>query len=216
MTLKKTVKIIGIVLASLVVVLVVGVIACNLIIKYCSKGHNSDSIIDVPKRKVALLLGTSQWVKGGGKNQYFTNRIEATIELYKNGKVSYIVASGDNREVSYNEPQGMRKALIAGGIPDSVIYLDYAGVRTYDSIVRINKVFGQTQFIVVSQKFHNQRAIYIAQHFELDAYGYNAQDVGQSAGFRTRVREMFARVKVFLDLLTNKQPRYLGKMIEIK
>ncbi|MDR0418900.1 MAG: YdcF family protein [Prevotellaceae bacterium] len=216
MTLKKAAKAIGIVLASLVVLLVVGVAACSWIIMYCSKGHNSDNIADVPKRKVALLLGTSQWVKGGGKNQYFTNRIEATIELYKSGKVSHIVASGDNREISYNEPQDMRKALIAGGVPDSVIYLDYAGVRTYDSIVRINKIFGQTQFIVVSQKFHNQRVVYIAQHFKLDAYGYNAKDVGQSAGFRTQIREVFARVKVFLDLTTNKQPRYLGKAIEIK
>lgn len=110
----------------------------------------------------------------------------------------------------------MREELLKHGVPDSVIYLDYAGFRTYDSVIRMNKIFGQTNFTIISQKFHNQRAVYIARYLGLDATAYNAKDVSKYYGFKTRVREHFARVKMFLDLWTNKQPKFLGEQIEIR
>lgn len=104
---------------------------------------------------------------------------------------------------------------MAQGIPESRIFLDYAGFRTLDSVVRAKEIFGQDRFTVISQKFHNERAVYLARHYDIEAIGFNAQDVSVNNGFKTRIREWLARVKVFVDLLTNKQPKFLGEQIEI-
>lgn len=175
-----------------------------------------DDPMQVPKQKVALVLGASKYMRSGRPNLYFANRIEAAKELYDAGKIEAFVLSGDNSRDGYNEPEDMREALVALGVPDSIIYLDYAGFRTLDSVVRLNKIFGQESFIVVSQQFHNERAIFLAQHNGLIAYGYNAKDVrlGRSS-FRTKVREKFARVKVFVDMLIGKKPKFLGDEIII-
>jgi len=176
--------------------------------------NNADSI---PKQKVALVLGTAKYIRGGYPNPYFNNRIKAAKELYDAGKIKAIVVSGDNSRKTYNEPEDMREALVALGVPDSIIYLDYAGFRTLDSVVRMNKIFGQESFIVVSQKFHNERAIFLAQYEGLTAYGYNAKDVALGrVSYKTVVREKFARVKVFLDMILDKQPKYLGDPVKIE
>ncbi|HNX59593.1 MAG TPA: ElyC/SanA/YdcF family protein, partial [Spirochaetota bacterium] len=106
--------------------------------------------------------------------------------------------------------------LLSAGIPESRIFLDYAGFRTYDSIYRMDKIFGQKSFTVISQRFHNQRAVYIARSLGLRASGFNAADVDAYYGFRTNVREKFARVKVFIDFATGKKPKFLGEPIEIR
>lgn len=175
---------------------------------------NTDSI---PPQKAALVLGAAKHLKSGHINPYFDNRIKAAAELYKIGKVKAFVVSGDNSRNTYNEPADMRDALIDSGVPDSIIYLDYAGFRTLDSVVRMNKIFGQESFIVVSQEFHNERAIFLAKHYGLDVYGYNAKDVGLARiSYKTVIREKFARVKVFIDILLNKEPKFLGEPVEIK
>ncbi len=116
----------------------------------------------------------------------------------------------------YNEPEDMKNDLVRLGMPDSVIYLDYAGFRTYDSVIRMNKIFGQDSFTIISQQFHNKRAIYSSNRLGLSAVGYNAKDVNKYFGFKTKVREQFARVKVFLDLAVSKQPKFLGEKVVIK
>jgi SanA protein len=171
---------------------------------------------DIPDQKAALVLGAAKELKNGRPNPYFTKRIGAARELYTAGKIKAFVLSGDNSRKHYNEPQDMKDALMTAGVPDSVIYLDYAGFRTLDSVVRMKEIFGQDSFIVVSQRFHNERAIFLAQHYGLVAYGYNAPDVtlGRYA-FKTAVREKFARVKVLLDMLTGKNPKFLGEPVLI-
>jgi SanA protein len=173
------------------------------------------NVENIPKNKVALLLGTSKFLSTGKLNYYYKNRIDAAITLYRAGKIQFVVASGDNAYRNYNEPEQMKEDLIAGGIPEEKIFLDYAGFRTLDSVVRINKIFGQCSFTIISQKFHNQRAVYIAKKYGLQAVGFNAKDVNKHSGFKTQVRERFARVKVFIDLLTNKAPKFLGEQINI-
>ena len=116
----------------------------------------------IPKNKVGLLLGTSKYLRSGELNQYFENRIQATVDLYNAKKIEFIVISGDNRKMSYNEPQDMKRELLLRGIPEERIFLDYAGFRTYDSVIRMNKIFGQSNFTIISQDFHNRRAIFIA------------------------------------------------------
>ena len=101
------------------------------------------------------------------------------------------------------------------GVPKEVLVLDFAGLRTLDSVVRSKEIFGQDSITVISQQFHNERAIFLAHHYEMEAIGYNAEDVGTQEGFKTQVRELFARVKVYVDFFTNKQPRHLGEKIEI-
>lgn len=170
----------------------------------------------LPNEKVGLLLGTSRLLANGSPNPYFVYRIEATANLYKSGKIKYIIASGDNSRKNYNEPEDMKNALIELGIPADKIYEDFAGFRTLDSVVRAKEIFGQNSYIIISQQFHNERAVFLAQRNGIEAYGYNAKDVDKEAGFKTNVREKFARVKVFWDFLFDVEPKFGGEKIKIK
>ena len=161
------------------------------------------------------MLGTSPKLKNGNNNLYFDYRILAAVELYKAGKIKYILISGDNRREDYNEPEEMKKALMQKGIPEKFIYLDYAGFRTLDSVIRAKEVFGQNQLTIISQRFHNERAIYLAERNGINAIGYNAKDVNAYAGLKTNIRELLARVKMFIDLAIDKQPHFLGGKIII-
>lgn len=170
----------------------------------------------IPYNKVGLLLGTSKLLRSGELNLYFYHRISAAVELFKAQKIKYIVISGDHSKEDYNEPLDMKSELVKFGIPDSIIILDYAGFRTYDSVVRLNKIFGQEQCTIISQEFHNKRAIYIANRLGLNAIGFNAKDVDAHIGFKTKLRERFARVNMFIDFLVHKEPIFLGQKVEIK
>jgi len=136
------------------------IIYCNVRIEAYSKARVYDTVSDIPHYHTALVLGTSPQGRFGGANQFFFARINATAELYDAGKIDRILVSGDNRYMNYNEPEAMKLALIDKGIPKDVIVLDYAGFRTYDSVIRAREVFGQTGFIVVSQKFHNESCVH--------------------------------------------------------
>ena len=187
----------------------------NIRIDRYAKGRLYDTVSSVPHYRTALVLGTSPIGRSGGPNLYFLYRIDATVKLYEAGKIDRILVSGDNHKRGYNEPEEMRKALVDKGIPEEVIFLDYAGFRTLDSMVRAKEVFGQSEYIVVSQKFHNERAVFIAQKKGIRAAGFNAADVRASYGLITHVREWGARCKVFIDLLFGKKPHFLGEPIDI-
>lgn len=169
----------------------------------------------LPNEKVGLLLGTGKFLKNGWKNLYFFNRIDATEQLYKSGKIQYILISGDNSTKNYSEPEDMQAELIKRGIPADKIVLDFAGFRTLDSVVRAKEIFGQNSFIIISQKFHNERAIFLARKYGIEAYGFNAKDVNKYFGFKTKVREYFARAKVFVDFLLGVEPKFGGEKVEI-
>ena len=169
----------------------------------------------LPNEKVGLLLGTGKFLKNGCKNLYFFNRIDATEQLYKSGKIQYILISGDNSTKNYSEPEDMQAELIKRGIPADKIVLDFAGFRTLDSVVRAKEIFGQNSFIIISQKFHNERAIFLARKYGIEAYGFNAKDVNKYFGFKTKIREYFARVKVFVDFTLGIEPKFGGEKVEI-
>ncbi len=203
----------------LILFLVIGTLStvyfCNRAINRAAKGKLFTSTDIIPYNKAGLLLGTSKFLKHGSLNPYYKYRIEATVNLFNAGKISYIIISGDNSRKNYNEPGMMREDLMAAGIDSTAIYLDYAGFRTFDSMVRLREVFSQNSVTVISQQFHNERALYIASKEGISAAGYNAKDVNKKMGFRTQLREKFARVKVFLDYLTGKDPKFLGPKINI-
>lgn len=191
-------------------------VLCNFTINSSAEGKTFDRIEDVPKNKVGLVLGTSKKLTTGQPNLYYSYRIRATISLFKAKKIEFVLVSGDNGTQYYNEPITIKKDLVAGGIPEEKIFLDYAGFRTLDSMVRAKEVFGLEKVTVISQEFHNQRAIYLAERKGLTAVGYNATDVTGNSGLKVHLREYLARVKVFIDLLFNTQPKFYGERIEIK
>ena len=106
--------------------------------------------------------------------------------------------------------------MIALGIPEDHIVLDYAGFRTLDSVERCKAVFQEDSITIISQEFHNLRALFIADHKKVDAIAFNAEKVGESYGFKTQLRERLARVKAVLDIyILNTKPKFYGEKIEI-
>ncbi len=187
----------------------------NIIVVRSTSEYLYDNADLLNNSQVGLLLGTSKNLKSGSRNDFFYHRIEATVELFRNGKLKKVIISGDNSRADYNEPQDMKMELIKNGIPDSIIFLDYAGLRTLDAVVRAKEIFGQDTFIVISQKFNNERAIYLARHYGIKAYGYNAREVTAYKSLKTKIRELFARNKMFLDLLLGVKPKFSGEKVII-
>ncbi|MBD0403495.1 vancomycin high temperature exclusion protein [Flammeovirga sp. EKP202] len=205
---------IGILLLILTTILVV--LGSNYAIEKNAENKTFSNSSKIEKNKVGLVLGTSKVLKNGRINLYFTYRINATVELFQNGKIDFILVSGDNGNENYDEPTDFKEALIKKGIPAHKIFLDYAGFRTLDSVVRAKEIFGQLEITIISQKFHNERAIYLAEKNGISAVGFNAKDLTGKYGIKTRIREYFARTKAYLDVLLGIQPKFLGKSIEIK
>lgn len=203
-------------LATIAVLIpIIIILISNIIIEQSTQGKTYATTANIPKNKVGLVLGTAKFLNNGTINLYFKYRIAATVKLYKSGKIEYVLISGDNSRKEYDEPTDFKNELIANGIPEDKIYLDYAGFRTLDSVVRAKKVFGQNKLTVISQEFHNERAIYLAKKNNIEAVGFNAQDVSNRYGFKVKIREYLARTKVFVDILFGVQPKYLGEKIKV-
>ena len=179
---------------------VVLILLCNLIVVDTSRGKVFFDIHTLPSTDVGLVLGTSKYVARGKENLFFKYRMEASALLYKEGKVKYLILSGNKEAETYDEPKAMKQALTKLGIPEDVMLLDTAGYRTYDSVVRCREVYGQERVTVISQNFHNARALYLADHEGLDAIGFAAQDVPDGYSLKTLLREYLARPKAILDV----------------
>ncbi len=191
-------------------------IVSNFIVITKAENKTFTEIDNIPINHVGLLLGASKKTANGNINLYYKYRIEAAINLYKAGKIKYILVSGDNGSKDYDEPSTFKNDLIKNGIPEEKIYLDYAGFRTLDSVIRAKEIFGQNSITIISQKFHNERAIYLAEHHNIKAIGFNSKDLNGRYGLRTKLREYLARTKAIIDIVINKQPKFLGKKITIK
>lgn len=194
----------------------IGLFGADRLVEKTASDKVFNSTEEIPYNKVGLFLGTGKILSNGRINLYYKYRIDAAVELFKAGKIDYILVSGDNSTKDYDEPSTIKEDLIKNGIPANRIFLDYAGFRTLDSVVRCKEIFGQSSITIISQQFHNERAIYIAKRKDIDAVGFNAQDVNVNYGFKTQIREKFARVKMVLDLIFGKKPKFLGEKIKIK
>lgn len=181
-----------------------------------AKGRSHSSSSAIPDGSVGLVLGCSPYI-GKVRNKYFTYRIQTAADLWKSGKVSSLIVSGDNRTHDYNEPMFMKKALIKAGVPADRIVCDFAGLRTLDSIVRARDIFQAPRLVIVSQKYHNDRALAIARHFDMDATALNARNVTQKRPFlRNWLRERAARVCMLLDIwLLDTRPRHGGTPVPL-
>ncbi|WP_397363448.1 vancomycin high temperature exclusion protein [Olleya sp. R77988] len=201
---------------KLVILLCLAVLFANFHITYNAEQKLYDTVKSIPKNRVGLVLGAGKYV-GNSKhvNLYYKYRLEAAFLLYKNKKIDIILISGDNSTTDYDEPSTFKSDLIKLGVPANKIVLDYAGFRTLDSVVRAKAVFGLESFTIISQRFHNERAIYLAENQNLKVIGFNAKDIKGRYGLRTKLREYLARSKAIIDVIINKQPKFLGPKINI-
>jgi len=173
-----------------------------------------DDLTTLPHRQVGVVLGTAKYYRTGVINQYYRYRIQGAINAYNSGKVNYLLVSGDNALQSYNEPRTMRRDLIAAGVEPANIVLDFAGFRTLDSIVRTRKVFDTNDFIIITQRFHCERALFIAQHMGIRAQCYAVPSPKDM--WNVRLREVAARLGAIVDLyIMKREPRFLGPLVPI-
>ncbi|MDO4644017.1 MAG: ElyC/SanA/YdcF family protein [Cardiobacteriaceae bacterium] len=187
---------------------------CYFWISWSSRAYLYDNVQDIPSRPLALVLGTAKYSTNGNINLFYRARIDAAAQLYRSGKVQYFIVSGDNSTQQYNEPAQMRHDLIAAGIPAKHIQPDYAGLRTLDSILRAEKVFGNRSYIIISQPFHNARAVFLARHHGQDVIALNAANPATiNYRLKTQVREIGARMRAVWDVISGKQARYYGDTI---
>lgn len=207
---KKTIKIIEYIAGALTILCLALMLICNHVVVNNAEGKVFSDIDSIKYNKVGLLLGTTPQARiTKVKNYFFIYRLDAAEQLYRAGKIKKILISGDENSLDgINEPECMRDSLIARGIPSRSIILDGKGYRTINSIINANKDFGLKSFTIISQQFHNERAIYQAEHLGLnieDLQAYNAKMPKSRRAFLTTIREYFARVKMFWDLLTFKE-----------
>jgi SanA protein len=199
--------------------------ACAVLLAYAkarseiaaaSAGRLYADVAGIPAREVGLVLGNSQVLPNGEPNLFFAYRIEAAAALYQAGKVRYLLASGTTGP-GYDEAALMRAALMQRGVPAKAIYCDRAGVTTLDSVVRAQTVFGLDGLLtIVSQGFHNQRAVYLASRHGIDAIGFNARDVPDPHASPALLRERVARLRAWWDVhVSGRAPRVAGTPLRI-
>ena len=208
---KRIIKISTRVIAIVAVICIALMLMCNQIVVNNAEGKAFSEIDSIKYNKVGLLLGTTPQARlTKVTNYFFIYRLDAAEELYRAGKIEKILISGDEDSLDgINEPECMRDSLVARGIPANAIILDGKGYRTINSIVNANKVFGLKSFTIISQEFHNERALYQAENLGLDVeniQAYNAKDPKSRRAYLTTIREYFARVKMFMDVLSYKAP----------
>ena len=190
-----------------------GLIGIDLYISKSSKADIYSDVNKIPSKKAALVLGTAKYMIGGGKNYFYTYRIRAAAALFKAGKVKAIVVSGDHSTKYYDETGKMQKDLIKAGVPRKYITVDPLGVRTLDSVMRAEAIFDLKDYIIVSQRFHLERALFIAKAKGQEVIGFMAKDIpGTVAAYRMKAREYLARAKAFLDVyVLHTMPKFDGK-----
>lgn len=154
----------------------------NQVMMSWGKVYASGYAANLPAVDVALVLGTLPFQPPGELNPYMGERLSTAAELWRSGKVKYLIVSGNrDRDLDYDEPTAMRDTLVEFGVPSGVIYRDFSGFRTIDSVVRARDIYGQRRLIIVSQAFHVERAIFLARHLGIEAWAAHAEDDDTSA-----------------------------------
>ncbi len=200
--------------------LILGILAVYLLDQYIALSTTENiytTVKEVPPKRAALLLGTAKYIAKGKKNYFYVYRIRAAAALWKAGKVKAIIVSGDHSTKYYNETGKMQQDLMKAGVPKKYITIDPLGVRTLDSLLRAEAIFDLKDYIIVSQKFHLERALFIAKAKGQKAIGFTAKDIpGTVAAYRMKVREYLARVKAFLDVyILDTKPKFDGKKVKV-
>ncbi len=186
---------------GVIAVLAIAALSIRVYVENAVAGNLYDNVETVPDNEYALVLGTSKTLEGK-PNEYFTQRIKIAAALYHARKVKYLLVSGARRlHYDYDEPEDMKLALVADGVPESAIVKDNLGFRTLASITRAHQVFKLEKFTIVSQEFHTSRAVYIGRCLNLDVVAVNAPATVPLRYYCwSFIREHLAKVKMFLEL----------------
>lgn len=200
-----------IVTLALMLMIVITVLICWGLVSSAASDRSYNDVEKIPANRVGIVLGTSPFTRQGVRNLYFDTRIDAASELYKAGKVKHFILSGGDyrgkQEFGYDEPASMRDSLKVRGVPESAMTLDYDGVRTNNSIIKAREIYGLDSVTLISQKYHNDRALYLANRQGLEAVAYNAE-LPNRRRLKNVGREVFARVKMFMDMVTTPKPEF--------
>lgn len=197
--------------------LILVVVLSNRWVENSTKAYLYESWSLLPENEVGLVLGTSPYRSDGKSSAEFYGRVRTAAELYHLGKIRHIIVSGANPDETYNEPRKMMRELVRLDVPEKDITMDFAGFRTYDSIIRARQVFGLKRFTVITTRYHAWRALFIARKMNLDVVGYSAPiSVNGEMGARNPPREVLARTQAVFEFLLNSSPDFERAPSEIK
>jgi SanA protein len=180
-------------------IVVLAILSIDLWISLQARERLATQVQALRPATYGVVLGTAKYYSTG-INPFYEARMNATAELYHSGLVEQIIASGDHSTPFYNEPGMMLDDLVLLGVPEQVILRDGGGIRTLNSVRRLESEFGQTDVIIVSQRFHLERALYLARAAGISAQGFIAEDPPLHWYWRIRVREIFARLSAVIDI----------------
>ena len=208
---KKIIKVL-IILITLGVILIFGI---DLYVRLSTKNQiikNSDynTLEDID---CIIVLGAGIW--GDGPSPMLEDRLLEGIKLYENQVAPKLIMSGDHGREEYDEVNIMKKFAMEKGVPSEDIFMDHAGFATYDSIYRAKEIFEAKKVVIVTQKYHLYRALYIANRLGLEAYGVPSNPREYSGQFVRNLREILARDKDFVKCIFKPEPTYLGESIPV-
>ena len=188
-------------------------------VNFYVKASTRNQIITVEKAKelndvdCILVLGAAVWKTG--PSPLLRDRLDKGIELYKESISSKVLMSGDHIKRDYDEVNAMKKYAIERGVESDNIFMDHAGISTYDSIYRLKEIFKVKKVVIVTQEYHLYRALYIANKLGIEAYGVRADSPKYSGDTKREVREILARDKDFIKVILKPKSTYLGETIDI-
>lgn len=196
-------------LTVITAIIAVLILVLPIYVKYTVKDEIYNQSINIPRKEFAIVLGAGV-KKNGQPGSFLKQRLDDSVNLYNKGIIKKVLVSGDNGEKSYDEISAMNEYLVNAGIPQNKIFGDYAGFDTYSTMSRASKVFGIKDAVIVTQKFHLNRSVYLAQQKGINAVGYSSSSKGQRKYF---AREWFATIKSFFDCVIARKPKFLGKKV---
>jgi SanA protein len=196
-------------------VVIISLFCINAFIITSSRKQISDDIYKINSAQTGIILGARVY-QNQGVSQIVYDRLIKTIELYNRGIITKILISGDHGTKVYDEVNTIKKWLLGHNVPEKDIFMDHAGFNTYDSMYRAKSIFQVNKAIIITQKFHLPRALYIAKSLGIDCQGYTADRVIYKSSNFNDTREFFARIKAFIYCIIKPKPKYLGEIISIE
>lgn len=207
-------KIIMIIMIVLIVIISLAlIINFSIVLKTNKKIISKEEAKNIDNIDCILVLGAGIW--GDKPSPMLEDRLLEAINLYKEGVSKKIIMSGDHSTEKYDEVNIMKNFAIENGVPSEDIFMDHAGFSTYESIYRVKEIFGCKKIIVVTQKYHLYRALYIADKFDIESYGVNSDPRQYAGQFLREIREILARDKDFVKCIFKPRPTYLGETIQV-
>ena len=210
----KKFKLLTIILGILILLGVIAVFGINLYVKNFASENIIEDLSKIEKKDAILVLGC-QVKEDGTLSLMLKDRLDKSIQLYKEGISNKIIVSGDHGSKNYDEVNAMKKYLIENGIESQDIFMDHAGFSTYESMYRASYIFNVKKLVVVTQEYHLYRAVYIGNKLGIETIGVPAEKIEYYGQNLRDIREILARDKDFIKCIFKPEPTYLGDSIPV-